>query len=671
MAGPTVDSANFDPLANVPPESGPGSKTPPDPLYGVQTPIGGSKTLPQGEKGAPPKPPAGGLPPLGGPPLGGPSLGGPPPMSADIADMQLLTRGSESLVEDIDTLISKDSKYSHSVEALINGLLDMGWDIDQLKKYIRKSKKPAKEFFSVIVKSLKSNGLLDTANKLEQMISTSSTNLVGQPDTTGIKPPLKQSERGISMGKRFIVRNGSVEEAQSSASVILENLFKAMRKAASAIREYETANLMLVGKIALEKDAVGDLAKGDLAAGDMLGEGFEEDGLGEGVSDLKSEVKEKLNEIESAISGLKKIISEGESELLDVESPLNAEESLSLEDGLKKAKEVLSKARSVYACAIEDKKKKEKSNDAMSMALGKKSAAEGEKDKKDDKKDEKKDDKKKKEDDDEDDDSEVKKDKGTKKEKDAAELGEDASTLEGLIKRVRAKLLNEVEKKEAQLYPFKDISGNASKVDNINETSAQQAKSTSDKFMKGEMKKMKDSPTVNAAPYSYDSIPVSSDGKNAAPKKVSSLEESSLINKAKLAVELASQQQLKGLIENPLKTSIVRGLAEAGIDPALAETVVHNAFIDAYEDSQKIIIKEAFDNFVHKDINEFIKIAKFVRKYSGEGVVDAAISSEQEQANNDVVKTASVALKPSKVSNVKDDEIKKYWNTVKYNRRGF
>ena len=141
-------------------------------------------------------------------------------------------------------------------------------------------------------------------------------------------------------------------------------------------------------------------------------------------------------------------------------------------------------------------------------------------------------------------------------------------------------------------------------------------------------------------------------------------------SKARCAVELAATQQLKGLIDDPLKTALLNTMKEAGINEDLAKDIIHNAYIDGYEGSHKAIMEEAFETFMNKDIDDFVKVAKFVKDYkiadnnSVENVTPEEPESREKSAS-------TVPIRGTKVSTDRREDYKKYWNDVERDRRGF
>ena len=144
-----------------------------------------------------------------------------------------------------------------------------------------------------------------------------------------------------------------------------------------------------------------------------------------------------------------------------------------------------------------------------------------------------------------------------------------------------------------------------------------------------------------------------------------------LISKARLAVELAAQQQLKGLIENPLKEAMVANMVEAGVTKEAAEAIAFNTMIDGYEPTMKNVMKEAFETFINQPVDEFVKVAKFTKDYQIKEANDLS-SVDDGEKNSDIQKTASVGslpLRGSEVAEGKKDVYRNYWEGVAEDRR--
>lgn len=699
MAEPTIDSANFNPEAGIKPPAGPGSKTDPDPLLGVQNPIGaGPKTMPAGLPGAPAGP-------------GGPPGAVPTPTPQEVQNEQkLLLRSIPAVVDDIQDIISKKKEKEEEIIVgdVLHELDGIGWPVGRLKEIVNYSGQKAKEFFEEVIKTIQLDGvpkaIADIRNKLQDgFLETNST--LAPPQAAPVEGlPLPQSskksqtdvypnndlKRGILMSKKFRINNGTLEEASAQSSDVLMRLTQAMRKVRSSVKEYEEVKIRTAGKLALrkmaEEEEKEENEENDSKGMDLGMEAPVDEAADEALVDIE-DAQKKLDEAVKTLGGE---ISGAEDSLISEDMP--GDLALDIEGGVESAKNLLASAKDVIKQA----------KTAEFPFMKKK---DDKKEKKDDKKDEKK---------------EKKEEKKEKKEDGEKTASEEDVTLSDLLKKVRARIEvlkrekeatveeNEDMSKEAQLYPFKNLAGGAEKV-------------TDPGFKMVGPEGSKDS-KESISPASADkTLPVKNEGKNISGKDVkmkgASLEVENAFSKARLAVELASQQQLKGLIENPLKTALVKEMTEIGISKKAAEVIVHNAFVEAYEPAQKIVMKEAFETFIDKDINEFIKIAKFTKDYavkeaflegaaagladaagSAAGAIDSGVSAISGAtglspdavvggaaggaaglgaglmlAGGDDEKEASesVPLRPSKTASDRTSEFKTYWTAVKQDRRGF
>ncbi len=215
------------------------------------------------------------------------------------------------------------------------------------------------------------------------------------------------------------------------------------------------------------------------------------------------------------------------------------------------------------------------------------------------------------------------------------------------------------------------------------ETTAKQQASTANSEIKGQPATDKDNPNINLDIAQKD-LPYKKLGESTPENKVTmpdphikmSVEDAERVRKesvenntakAKLSVELAARQQLKGLIANPLKIAMVKNMTEAGIPEEAAQDIAHNAFVDGFEEGQKVVMKEAFDTFMEKPYDDFVKVADFTDKYitkEGTEPVEADVrvkSSGEEDA----------PLRGAKVANDKGVDYKGYWQDVQRDRRGF
>lgn len=248
---------------------------------------------------------------------------------------------------------------------------------------------------------------------------------------------------------------------------------------------------------------------------------------------------------------------------------------------------------------------------------------------------------------------------------DAVMKAEDSKSV---VEKVKARV--EDLAKQAQLYPFKDL--NKQNQEDVNkETAEAQAKEINKDLQSGEMTvdKTKGYLGVNRDPKVNESVKSAGDEtisiKQAMRLKRNAVDEA--IAKAKLSIELASMQQLKGLIENPLKDALVSHIVQAGASEELAKAIVHNAFIEGYEKSQRKVMAEAFDTFMKKSIEDFTKVAEFTQKFSGEleTTVKSADELEQKEAR---YASESAPLRGSQVSVNPSNTYRNFWRQAYLSR---
>ncbi len=93
--------------------------------------------------------------------------------------------------------------------------------------------------------------------------------------------------------------------------------------------------------------------------------------------------------------------------------------------------------------------------------------------------------------------------------------------------------------------------------------------------------------------------------------------------KVRRAIDLAAEQQFKGLIGDPLKESIKTELEEAGMEKEIVDKVVDKAYFDSAEASFQGILHQALDTIINFDDTSFLKLARAVRN------TKVAISEEE------------------------------------------
>jgi len=399
------------------------------------------------------------------------------------------------------------------------------------------------------------------------------------------------------------------------------------------------------GGLGAEKDDMGGAMPPAPDMG-MKDEGPEGEGdlgkIEEGIEKIEDQLEEILDKMDEGVSSLKEDKEKGEDILGKEEGP---------EEDLEKLEAKINDAKIVLAEA-----KKEKGDKGFGFPFFGK--GKGKEDKKEDK-----------------DDKDGKKDKKDEKKDDKKDKKE-GSDVEGLLGKIRSRIEELRSEKEANLYPFKKEVKPIPPVDNINAETAKKQISTTDSEIKGQPAKDKEQENMNHGDLGQADLAYKTKGKNVSGKKVSietaeKVRKHSVQNasdKAKLSVELAARQQLKGLISDPLKEALVKNLTEAGVEAETADAIIHNAYVDAYEESHKILIKEAFEIFMNKEFDEFVKIAKFVDSYE---VKTASTPVKEEDTENFKEKEASTSapLRGFSSESHKGEVFKGYWKDVQAQQR--
>lgn len=687
--------------------SGPGSKTP-TPINGTAGIGGGPSVKPKGEAGAPM---------LGGGDMGG-GLGGPPPVPKtpeELEEDKLALSSVPTIIEDISEGLDNElhrqanTQIPREVEKLVNHLLELGWTEGTLKKIIRKSKMKPTDFFVKLAQKIKKSGEAGAIEFLKKKLTPEPEPLAagtppmlggaqgnepapvpqmeGVPQTakassTNVHSTNQKIKRGDPMGK-IVIKEGALVEVSDKTSSVLNDLVVSIRKTRASISRYEEAKLRYAGIVSLRKTAAFGEEEGseeDTMEDDAEFGGEETDDFGAEDTDMdKEKVLDAVAAIKDAVQGLEDAINGVEAELggapeemgMDIAEMNDTEGALDKANDIKaKAHQILKSAKKDIAAIFEkgkkdkkkdkkdDKKKGKSSKDPMAVAMGGKTAEDKHEDNETEEEEEK---------------EESCKDK-------------DASETDSIIKRVKARLSELRRMKESQLYPFENIAGPSQNVSNINAENAGQQASTADSEIKGQPAKDKDNERINSElgqkDLAYKTEGKSTKGKDVAPavtSKMSSDESITVeaaetarthsiknaVDKAKLSVELASQQQLKGLIASPLKEAFMKNMTEVGIPVDTAEAIIHNAFVDGYEANQKVLMKEAFETFMAKPIEDFVKVAQFTKSHV---VKEGSVVDSEEESRD---KSASVGLKGSPVADTKKDEYRSYWEDKERNRRGF
>jgi hypothetical protein len=703
-----MDSAGKPELTEIPalhttPTSGVGSKTPPDPnKLGPTPPLGDANKAPK-PIGAPGAPPVGGM---GG--AGAPGGAKPPMPEQKSPEEQLDEKSVVSLKRDINKIMKLDNVKD--VDTLIDSLLEQGWKSDRLLDLIEyRDVNDIQELFQDVLSGKAEQDIEETSELNQPPVGAkpTETSLDEQPekkpdnDITGVNPIKANTnttmKRSAIMTKKIQLKNGTLEIVEASdVSKVIEGISSSRRRISSLLKDY---NDTVIKKAGLE----------------ALGRGGPDEDFGGGL-DLPMEIPGKgpEDDLESIVGKLKDAIQAlvdwlGEGNDLKKDEELPKKDFDDLEDEMDKGEKTLGGLKDKGPFAKKDKKepedkedkeefidKEEKDEDekkppiaanedtttkeavagegkpgkggqeAMDVTMGKK-GPKGDKKMKDKKKSEEV----------EENVTKIAEDEEGESCPDTSETEDTEVSASDLLARIQTRLA-EIQK-EAQLYPFKDL--NKQQVDNINAQNAKDQASTINSEIKGQPAKDKLNPTIH--PDKLDTKLKAQKGKVSVEvaEKIRQHSIQNAVDKAKLSVELAAQQQLKGLIENPLRKSVVAAFIEYGVDAKVAEDITYNAFIDGYEESQKLIMKEAFGTFMEKDIEDFIKVAQFVKdfrddKTSSDPVEDdkTKSASDEPETQGSREKTASVQgspLRGTQVDKDRKEDYRKYWEHVSRERRGY
>lgn len=683
------------PALHTPTPGGNKPKTPTDPgaLTGP-TPVGmGKAPSPMGMPGAPP---AGGKPPMQPTPEA--------PMEA------LNNRSIESLGQDIRQLVNKyDIKSKEELKDRI--LEEEDWKVDRINELIDYTDSlSSEELFEKAVDREYEPGVENTG--IPDLQSPPVDEKTGPPtltkpdnDQTGLNPTQTTAilkTRGVLM-KQAILKDGTLvvkEASTTDVSEVITGITNARRNVEATLKDYINAKLIKAGMDSLGMDAPMKEDIGSILGGPPIGE---EDGLSAVIKKLKEVVEELIVALE-----------EGDAVKSDSAISISPDDEDKLDGAMDKGKDVIKDVKDKGPLSDMKKDEKEEDDDekesseedgtmkeagkdsqkAMDVAMGKVGP---------EKKKEKKEKKDKKAEEVEtpeatteatveateetptetevtaetEEGKEVTAEEGQPEATEEPAEGEVTATEEGegettatASESIVNKIMTRVtEMKKANLYPFKDL--NKQQVDNTNATTAKDQIKTIDKEIKGgkQPSSADSSKAPSISPTDIKTDLKAQKGKVSveAAERIKQHSVDNAISKARLSVELAARQQLKGLLENPLKQACVKNMVEAGIPEETADAITHNAFIDGYEDMQKYIIKEAFDTFMNEDIKDFIKVAEFTDSYKVKESSEAPVEGDGTQ-----VKTASAAapLRGTQVKNDRKAEFKKFWETVSYQRKG-
>lgn len=594
------------------------------------TPVGMAGSVPNMKK----SPSTGGRPSGVTPPPPKPGL---PPDPYDKLNVDTIKTLKRLITKGINSgKLEKNSSASDIQDYLADSA---GWDSskdeDRINELMNKFDiKDSDEFFQKVI-----SGELE--NKQEE---SNTPNVL-----PGVNPTQKPILKGSSMGKKVFLKDGVLVEASADVDVtpVLDGLSLAIRKVEAGVKSVANAKLVRFAADALE--GAGD-DKGDLGGlGELKDLAAPKKG-GDPVADAIKSLKKAVEDLEGAMEGADKFKA-------DKGDDLGFDDSKKLDEGLDMGKGALDKADKAMGA---DLPMMSKGIEASVKSAGEFPFKKKDEEEKEGKEHEKSESKK----------EEKEEHKGDKSEKamDVA-MGKEGCKVSAaeFMAKLAEKLASITDEdgmiKEAQLYPFKDL--NKTNVDDINKENAKSQSTEINSEIKGQPAKDKDNARI--APKEIADKEIKPSYESGATKKVDvktaeKIRQHSVQNavaKAKLAVELASQQQLKGLLDNPMHTAMVSNMVDAGITKEAAEAIAYNSFIDGFESSQKVIMKEAFDTFMNHPLDEFVKVAKYTQDYT---MKEASVSEEV------IAKTASVTATPALRSPATDTDKKAvyrdYWTSV-------
>ncbi|GEM_PF-6347315 len=695
----------------ITPTEGEGSLSP-DKMPQDHTPVGmgGTNVDAKGVAGTgrPPLPGGGGaIPPIGGGGGGGvpPAAKGPAaPMPVKTPEQLLDERSEKRLEQDIkDILILEKLEDSEDIisledlglDILIRKLVDeKGWRVDRLKELLpSRDEKGIIQYFQDLLEGRKKSDTTSDVNQkpltppmpMPSAPSMAKAPIGGQasaPATPKNAPvqmqpmhapniqPQMQSPKAASIGKTNSVRstyimskeeilvNSGKLESVTNITDSLNQLSYAIDSASQARKAYADA---VIKKAGLDS----------LGMGLGLGKGMEEEmpetdplAMGSKEGDLKDALK-MLTDV------LKKFLDERGSSKLDADSAIKSDAMIGkAKDEIGKGKDMLSgigkpkeEKKEEGLKPFEKKEEKEEKEEpveekaekmAMDAAAGGKkvnvSSAQA---------------------------GEPEQGKGEGGDPMKATMGK-KEAKEEILEKIKERMTKLAEARKANLYPFKQPK--EYQFSDINAEMAGKQKTEIDSDMKsGEMTKDKKEKFLGQGREKGGNQPkdpgmeISKPANKAAEEQMITIKQANTktaqeveeaVAKIKLAMEVASVQQLKDLISNPLKEAMVKNMVEAGIVKEAAEAIAHNSFLDGYQKAQEEVISEAFNHLAKQNIDEFIKVASFTKKYSGE--FNASVKEAEETKPQ--VKTASekgsVALRGSQVTKQSDTTYRDFWRNA-------
>ena len=566
----TPESENF--IPETTPEEGPGSQTPLDPS--ANTPVPPGEVKPDAPKGAP-----GNFSGSGSSPLG--DKGDPKDLSLkekmspdDIEEIKniyevffpaFITAAATVLDNEIKDLPGFiDSLDKRLFNEIKDVLLESGWDENHLINDILPSVKmeDIKKFLRAV------NDNKEKLNELRYDMHDEYIQEKLQNFSSGKESKYNSNRSEIIMGDSLRVQSGSVVKSSSTNPSVSDNLFYAIKKAKKSLKEAKQQKLMIKGAEAIGTD-FGDA----------------------GVSE--NSFKASVDTLTEALKGLMEALKAADVEKEDtMDKDLDKELGELIDDG----SDVMDSGSSFLG---EESEPKESAFNFES-------------------KDEKKEDEEKKEDDkkpfDSDKKDEDNKDGDDKKDDKEEDKKEDKDENKG------NPFSKESSNKSAQEYPFKDVN-KVKHEDKGGDYAKQQSSTIETELNKGPRKdKNKGFLGQNREKGEGDCAPIKDpDPKQIGKKSAKRIAENAAA-KSRFAVELASQQQLKDMLPNPLKETLISEFVKVGFNKEVVDAVIHNAFVDSYEQAQQIVIKEAFENFISEPMERIAMINKLTKTHNPEGL---------------------------------------------------
>lgn len=520
-------------------------------------------------------------------------------------------RSVKSLKRDLEDVVRKDynSQYEQvqekDISKILSLLVDKGWRVDRLKELLPSRKQEdVHKFFNDIL-SEDSNTNLQDSNVI---LPNNNQNLV---------------DRGINMGDQkaatLVVEDGQVKvSGVTGAKEKLASLANTIRATAATRKKLVEASIKVRG----------------IEASDMSNKDRMLRRANSAITSILDELKEKLEDLSKELEG-----AEG---LGDAEMDL--EDSESLDALLEKGEDEVDASSDLIADFEDAGAVSEDSEKGENESEEKEGTKEAKDKSKDDKKDKGKD-----------------KGKGKASEKDLKDMGmADGKKKKSMeLLDVLRQRIAEVQLTKEALYPDEDkLKQN---VDGINEQTAKQQATTINSEIGKDPKKDKMEGFLGENKELTNLTPEQA-------KKLSAYVAKETTAKIRYAMDIASQQQLKGLIANPLREALVKGIEAIGVTAEVADAIVHNAYIEAYEPTQTAVIHEAFETLAVQNSEELKRVASFTKDYTldVEGV-QAPVKEASADETSRVKQASSAVLRPA-VTGKDAEEFKSYFDNMKRER---